>query len=263
MGSREGPAGRVAVCVEHMKILLPPSETKRPGGTGAPLRLDELALPALQPQREQVVDALVALAADPDAARRVLKLSERQLGDIENNRMLRTAPTMPAVDRYTGVLYDALGAADLDGAARRWLGGHVLIHSAPLGPVGALDGIPAYRLAAGTSLPGLASLRRLWAEATAGTLEDEGFLLDLRSEAYVALGPVAQSGASAYVRVVTGTGRALNHFNKKSKGELVRLLAQTRPRISGVPSLLRWADEHGVVLRHAAEQNELELVVEG
>ena len=36
---------------------------------------------------------------------------------------------------------------------------HVLIHSAPLGPVGALDRIPAYRLGAGVSLPGVAPLR--------------------------------------------------------------------------------------------------------
>ena len=61
---------------------------------------------------------------------------------------------MAAIDRYTGVLYDALDAASLDASARRWLGRHVLIHSAPLGPVGALDRIPAYRLGAAASLPG-------------------------------------------------------------------------------------------------------------
>ncbi|HUG51828.1 MAG TPA: peroxide stress protein YaaA, partial [Terrimesophilobacter sp.] len=91
-----------------MKILLPPSETKRPGGTGAPLDLAALALPRLHEKREQVAAALVALSADPSRAQRVLKLSDRQRGDVDSNRMLRTAPTMAAVDRYTGVLYDAL-----------------------------------------------------------------------------------------------------------------------------------------------------------
>ncbi len=63
-----------------MKILLPPSETKREGGDGGPLDVPALALPDLTPQRTAVIDALVALAADEDASRRVLKLSDRQRG---------------------------------------------------------------------------------------------------------------------------------------------------------------------------------------
>lgn len=249
-----------------MKILLPPSETKRPGGDGAPLDLAALALPALHAHRSAVVEALVDLAADEDASQRVLKLSARQLGDIEHNRLLRTAATMPAVDRYTGVLFDALDAASLSPASRRWLGAHVWIHSAPLGPVGALDPIPAYRLAAGTSLPGVAALRRHWADATTEAIagEEPTFVLDLRSEAYVALGPVPDSVASAYVRVVTddeGGSRALNHFNKKSKGLLVRALAETRPKIASRRSLRSWAEKQGIVLRDGSDAGTLELVV--
>ena len=244
-----------------MKILLPPSETKHPGGSGAPLDLDALALPALRPEREAVVAALVALAGDAAEAQRVLKLSDRQAGDVEHNRMLRTAPTMPAADRYTGVLFDALDAPSLDRTARRWLGAHVLIHSAPFGPVGALDPIPAYRLAAGTSLPGIRPLRRHWAEPTSAALQGSGFLLDMRSEAYVALGPIPDAVPSAYVRVVTPTGRALNHFNKKAKGELVRMLAEQRPRIGSIGALLRWAAHAGVTMR-TSEPGVVELVVD-
>ncbi|PKI91939.1 peroxide stress protein YaaA [Actinomycetales bacterium SN12] len=245
-----------------MKILLPPSETKRPGGSGAPMRLDELALPSLNTQRTELIDALVALCADETEARRVLKLSERQAGEVEHNRMLRTAPTMAAIDRYTGVLYDALDANSLDRTARRWLGEHVLIHSAPFGPIGALDEIPVYRLAAGTSLPGIRPLRRHWAEATSEALADAGFVLDLRSESYVALGPVAGTIPSAYVRVVTDTGRALNHFNKKAKGMLVRALATTRPTLRSVRALLQWAGQNGLRLQETADAGVLELVVE-
>ncbi len=249
-----------------MLILLPPSETKRAGGAGAPLGLERLALPELAPQRAAVVDALVALSADPDTAARVLKLSERQRGDIAANAALRTAPTMPAADRYTGVLYDALDAGSLDAPARRWLGAHVLIHAAAFGPVGALDAIPAYRLAAGTSLPGLPPLRRLWADAvgTALRANDARFVLDLRSEAYAALGPVPGDLSQAYVRVVSegpdGVTRALNHFNKHAKGALVRALAQSRPRIGSAAGLRRWADAHGWQLRDGGP-GELELVV--
>ncbi|MFF7292204.1 YaaA family protein [Microbacterium sp. NPDC008134] len=250
-----------------MKILLPPSETKHPGGTGDPIDPAALALPELHSHRAAVIDALVDLAADEAHSRRVLKLSARQAGDIVHNRMLRTAPTMPAIDRYTGVLFDALDAPSLPAASRRWLGEHVWIHSAPFGPIGALDGIPSYRLAAGTSLPGVVPMRRHWADATSDAIAaaEPAFVLDLRSEAYVALGPIPPALPSAYVRVVTDDGdggaRALNHFNKKSKGQLVRALAESRPRIGSLSSLLTWASKHDVVLRRTADAGVLELVV--
>lgn len=249
-----------------MQILLPPSESKRAGGSGRPLDIDALALGSLGAQRRLVVDALVALARDPEEAARVLRLSMRQTGDVAANAALRDAPTMPAVDRYTGVLYDALDAPSLDSAARRWLGRRVLIHSAPLGPVGALDPIPAYRLAASTSLPGLPPARRVWADAVTEALARAGasFILDLRSEAYTALGPVPAATASAYVRVVSeradGAVRALNHFNKHAKGALVRRLAQDRPRISSCAAFVRWADAAGLRVREGSA-GELELVV--
>lgn len=246
-----------------MKILLPPSETKRSGGNGAPLDESALALPGLISERRAVIDALIELATDDAEARRVLKLSAKQGDDVVHNRMLRSAATMPAVDRYTGVLYDALDAGSLSPASRRWLGSHVWIHSAPFGPIGALDSIPTYRLAAGTSLPGVAALRRHWSRATTEAMasEDPDFLLDLRSEAYVALGPVPDSVPSSYVRVVTDHGRALNHFNKKSKGLLVRALAEDRPRVRSLRTLRTWAASRGLMLRRTDNPGVEELVV--
>lgn len=248
-----------------MKILLPPSETKREGGRGAPLDVASLSLPALTSRRLAVLDALTALAEDEEAAQRVLKLSPRQRGDIAHNRNLRAAPTVPAVDRYTGVLYDALDAETLSAASRRWLGSHVWIHSAPLGPIGALDGLPTYRLAAGTSLPGVAPLRRHWAAATTAAIDEEApsFVLDLRSEAYVALGNIPATVPSAYVKVVTEHGRALNHFNKKSKGLLVRALADDRPRIDSLRQFRGWAQRHNLLFREGDTPGVLEFVVEG
>jgi len=247
-----------------MLILLPPSETKRPGGSGRSLDLGHLALPQLAPQREAVLSALVALSQDEEHAARVLKLGPQQRGEVAVNAALREAPTMAAVDRYTGVLYDALGAASVSSAGRRWLGAHVLVHSAPFGPVGALDAIPAYRLGAAASLPGVAPLRRLWGGAVSSALEalEPKFVLDLRSEAYVALGPVPAHIASRYVRVVSeggdGAVRALNHFNKHAKGALVRRLADDRPRIGSARAFVRWADAAGLRLRDTGA-GELEL----
>jgi uncharacterized protein len=242
-----------------MLILLPPSETKRPGGDGPPWPKTAPSFPSLRKPRTQVVAALIALSGDEEVAARVLKLSDRQRGDIAANAALREAPTMPAVDRYTGVLFDALDAGSLDASAREWLGAHVAIQSAPFGPVGALDLIPSYRLAAGTSVPGLPPLRRLWADAAGAAIaaSEPSFVLDLRSEAYVALGPVPGDVAQAYVRVVTESGdgvvRALNHFNKHAKGDLVRALARSRPEIGSLADLISWGGVHGWTIRDAGD----------
>ena len=142
----------------------------------------------------------------------------------------------------------------------------MLVHSAPFGPVGALDAIPTYRLAAGASLPGLAPLRRHWASAVTEALAEAAprFVLDLRSEAYAALGPVPDGIRTAYLRVVTDTGggavRALNHFNKHAKGELVRQLADQRPRIANAAAFCAWAEGAGLTVRPGAP-GELDLVV--
>jgi cytoplasmic iron level regulating protein YaaA (DUF328/UPF0246 family) len=138
----------------------------------------------------------------------------------------------------------------------------VVVHSALFGLTGADDPIPAYRFSHDTRIPGT-SLPKLWQEANAGVLRDQQQLvLDLRSEAYVHLGPASEG--SVFLRVVTddgaGTKRALNHFNKHGKGELVRALAVAGVDFASVDELLDWARVAGLRLERGAP-GELDLVV--
>ena len=245
-----------------MKILLPPSETKHEGGDGSPLDLDSLVLPSLNERRSAVLEALIDLAADEEAARRVLKLSEGQRGDIAHNRALRSSPTMPAIDRYTGVLFDGLDAERLPVPARRFAAEHVVIHSALFGIVRADDPIPAYRLSHDSRLPG-ASLRSVWrAPVSAVLAAQSGLVLDLRSESYAALGPAGP--ASTYLRVVSEDARgrrvALSHFNKKAKGEFTRALLIAGIDHGSADDLVVWARTAGWRLE-AGAAGELDLVV--
>ncbi|WP_156760154.1 YaaA family protein [Microbacterium karelineae] len=251
-----------------MLLLLPPSETKRPGGAGAPLAVPSLAFEALAPQREAALDALTSLAADADAMSRALKLSERQRGEVAVNAAVRSAPTMPAIDRFTGVLYDALDAETLPADARRWLGAHAAVQTALLGPVGALDPVPAFRLSAGQRIPGIPPLKRHWAAPTRDALSAAtGPIVDLRSEAYRDLGPIPDGTPQAYVRVVEagadGAVRALNHFNKKTKGAFTRALALAAPEIRSTEELVSWARSAGVDMRPGDAAGELLLVSHG
>ncbi|MET0590866.1 MAG: peroxide stress protein YaaA [Naasia sp.] len=247
-----------------MLLLLPPSETKRDGGDGPALQLAELRYPELSTRRRAVIRSLTGLARDPAASMKALKISARQTAEVERNRAITTSPTMPAIDRYTGVLFDALDSATLPAEARARAAGGVVVQSALLGPVGGMDAIPAYRLSHDSRLHGL-PLKAQWSEAAGRVISAEGgLILDLRSQGYAALGPLAPGADRRYLRVVTrgsdGVARALNHFNKSAKGVLARALLRESREITSVQDLLDWAEESGVELVEGAP-GELDLVV--
>lgn len=214
-----------------MLVLLPPSEGKAPSGTGAPLRLESLSLPGLTAARETVLTELVELcAADEEKAREVLGLSEGLRGEVAKNAALREAGARPAGEVYTGVLYDALDLASLDTAARERAAGSLLVFSGLWGAVRVTDAIPSYRCSMGVKLPGLGALGAYWRTPMASVLPEaagDGLVLDLRSAAYATAwkpkGEVA--GRTATVRVLHApTRKVVSHFNKATKGRIVRSL---------------------------------------
>ena len=185
-----------------------------------------------------------------------LKLGATQRHEVERNRSVGASPLLPAMDRYTGVLYDALGAGSLDPAAREFAGEHVAIHSALFGLIAATDGIPAYRLSHDSRLPGL-PLRRHWAARVTSSLASrEDLVIDLRSESYVHLGPAPES--AWYVRVVASDGGlALNHFNKHGKGEFTRAVLEAGIDHVSIESLVDWAASSGFAVRRSGRELEL------
>ena len=233
-----------------MLILLPPSETKRDGGAeGTSLDPAGFSFPDLAAARRAVSVELHKLAGNLNTMAAALKLGAGQQHELVRNRAVRTSPTMPAMDRYTGVLYDALGAASLPADARAFAARHLAVHSALFGLVAADDAIPAYRLSHDSRLPNL-TLKKAWREPISRVLAGyDGLILDLRSEAYAGLGPAPVRDGSYFLRLVAegsdGTKRALNHFNKKGKGEFVRSVLEAGIDHADADSLIEWATGAG------------------
>jgi uncharacterized protein len=248
-----------------MLLILPPSETKRDGGAeGSRLDLASLSFPSLAPQRAGVLKALSTLSRNQRIGTGALSLGPTQRLGLARNRTVTSSAVLPAIERYTGVLYDGLDAEALTETERAFAAGHVAIHSALFGLLGADDPIPAYRLSHSSRLPGL-SLGRHWREAVSAVLEQhDGLIIDARSEAYASLGPAPRRGDSVYLRVVTvgDSGRrvALSHFNKKAKGEFARAVIAAGLEHRTVDALLGWASSSGIVLERGAD-GELDLVV--
>ncbi|WP_285651114.1 peroxide stress protein YaaA [Actinomycetospora sp. NBRC 106375] len=241
-----------------MLVVLPPSETKAPGGRGRPLDLDALSFPSLNPTRKALVDEVVALAADLPASRTALDISERQDDEITRNAALWTSPTAPALRRYTGVLYDALEPGSLTTAARQRL----FVCSALFGLVGGTDPIPAYRLSGGSTLPGREGLRVTWRPELMPLFDEmDDLVVDLRSGPYAALGPARGAVAlDVHSEAADGSRTVVSHANKSHKGHAARLLAASRRRPKDAGGVLALLRDAGLAVEQAGE-NALVLVV--
>lgn len=190
-----------------MLVLLPPSEGKAEPEAGKPVDLGALAFAEqLGERREQLLEAF-----DP---------------------RLREAPTAPAAEVYSGVLFKRLELPELPAKARR----QVLIASALWGVVRPGDRIPYYKFPPKTRLDGIGPPAAYWRPALAEALPDrEGDLVvDMRSGAYAAFWKPKRATLLP-VRAFTesdGERKAVSHMAKAVRGDVAKVLltAKKSPR---------------------------------
>jgi hypothetical protein len=178
-------------------VLLPPSQGKASPDRGRRTGLSTLVYPRLRERRERLIDAV-----DPG---------------------LRTAPAIPAAELYTGVLFTALGLADVP-----WDG--VLISSALWGVVRPGDRIPAYRLDMSAKPPGIGGLAAYWREPLRAALPDRGLVLDLRSGSYAAAWRPRRAtwlAVRGFSEAPDGRRTVITHMAKRVRGEVARLVLQS------------------------------------
>jgi uncharacterized protein len=213
-------------------ILLPPSEGKTQPRRGKPV---DLATGPVAVPRREVRDALVDLCRGPEVdALRVLGLSPGQADDVRLNARLGDLPSAPAEKVYSGVLFEALGLTALDASAHRRALARVAIISSLYGVVRPGERITAYRLGGGVNLPGLGGVAAYWRRHLDPVMRDlagRGLVVDLRSSTYAAFWRPAPDLAARVVTVrvlheVNGRLQVVSHFNKATKGRLVRAVLE-------------------------------------
>ncbi len=213
-----------------MLVLLPPSESKAaPAARGKPVDLAALSFEGLTATRTRVLDALTTVSSAPDAVRR-LGVGASLAAEVERNARLRTIPARPALEVYTGVLYDALGWSTLSPSARRRAGSRLVVVSALWGALRPRDRVPPYRLKMQADL-GLGPLAQLWRSTLAPVLEAEaakGLVVDCRSSDYAAAWPPSGDVARRTVAVrVLQDGRVVSHMAKHTRGLVARHLLES------------------------------------
>lgn len=212
-----------------MIFLLPPSEGKTPASKGSKFSPKKLVFPNLTQKRLQLMESLASLcASEPELATKVLELGPQQKDLLAANIDLFTAKCAPAIQIYTGVLYDHLGYSTMNAKARARADASILIASALFGFLAPTDPIPAYRLSGASVIPQVGSLVQYWKTELLDSLaqRNEELILDMRSGSYEKLAPAKQMDQPVVsVKVLTdvnGVLKPVTHFNKATKGDLVR-----------------------------------------
>ncbi|EFC86729.1 peroxide stress protein YaaA [Parafrankia sp. EUN1f] len=252
-----------------MRILLPPSEAKAEGGDGPSLRAAGFGDGPLAGARAEVARAIAVFCrADPQAAIVALRLpASRAHADLAANTAMLDAPTMPTLDRFVGVLFQALAPATLPPAARVVASHTLFVSNGAFGLLGATEPVPDHRVGMAAAIPGLDGraaptvLATFWRARLAPALPDlltcapepagavgavgavgEHLVVDLRSSDYANVpslnGPIRASALPVRAlteKLVDGrwARRPLSYQAKQTKGLLARalLLAEAAGRV--------------------------------
>ena len=226
-----------------MLVLLPPSEGKTPGGEGPPVgRRPSFGAPGLARPRAELLEALrrAARAAPEDLCRGLKLPTSVAPAALKAVASAATAPTMAALDRYAGVVYQGLDVASLSAAARARADEQVLVVSGLWGVVRGGEQVPDYRVPAAGRVPGLGGVAAHWRRPLADVLPGlvgDRTVLDLRSSDYLGMWrPDADlRDRVLVVRVlaerVSGSSRttsAVSYHAKWVKGLVTRHLVRSR-----------------------------------
>ena len=214
-----------------------------------------MSAPELDARRAKVMASLVsAMRGSQPARARLLGVKGQALAAATDaNRSLAIAPTRPAIERYTGVLYDALDYPSLPAAHKQRVDRQVRIFSGLWGVVAPSDPMPDYKLKMGANLGRLGRLSTWWRPAVTAALAEEiddrtvwDLLPNDHRAAWVPVliggaglgGPRASSGAPRsvisvrFADEVRRNGRTelvtVAHWNKLLKGALVRHVVATQ-----------------------------------
>ena len=187
-------------------ILIPPSEGKRSGGDGAPIDA-----------KAQTRELLRRFSKAREHAQILGVRGEALTRALEANRTILKAPTMPAIERYTGVFYEALDYQSMSERAQAYCDANVRIVSALFGLISPRDTIPEYKL----KIEKLESWK-IWKPANSKAVEGS-FVIDVLPKAHAR---AVHYDEGIRVEFIGAHGKTLGHLGKHIKGRFVRWLCE-------------------------------------
>ena len=212
-------------------ILLPPSEGKALSGRSQTKFQHSSGTfgKSLAKKRRELIDALKTAGG---GSAKLLGVSGANLIRAQQaNLALPGAKTLPASERYTGVVWEHLDLKSLPHATQNFAKINIVIVSGLLGLVTAGDEIPDYRLKIGASLAPFGKLASWWRDDLSLALNNfckGAIVIDLLPQEHAATFVANAKLIKQYFRIdlVTKSGTAGGHDAKACKGRLARYLLE-------------------------------------
>jgi len=239
--------------VASLFILLPPSEGKAEGGAAATKWRESSGVfgKQLAAQRKMLVDQLTKSKGGDE---KLLGVSKAHLARAKSaNLSLRGAPTLPAYERYTGVVWDHLDLATLTSPQHARALNSIVVISGLLGAVSASDPTPDYRLKMGARFAPFGLLSKWWHDSLSETLNKAfkgSVVIDLLPQEHRASFTLDTDLVGEYfvVGLHEKTGKAGGHDAKAAKGRLARhIITECTTASKALPSLKSFRDPRFVV----------------
>jgi cytoplasmic iron level regulating protein YaaA (DUF328/UPF0246 family) len=163
----------------------------------------------------------------------------------EANASLIGSPTLPAWQRYTGVVWDHLGLASMSEAAQARARASIVVFSGLLGLVGSDDPIPDYKLKIGAALtlPTMSKnrsrqkLAAFWQPRLTPVLHDwiDGrTVIDLLPNEHRRAWSPSSDLDVVRATFIDARGRSAGHDAKAAKGQFVRHILTSRSPLAAI-----------------------------
>ena len=204
-----------------MKILIPPSEGK------AKVRSLEVLFKntnfEFAKYTQQIVD-LLCLIENEDLTSVYGTTQEKAMMFHRQNQDAFNSKCVPAIERYTGVVYNHIEWNTLSKKSKNYMQKHILIFSGLFGLLTPETLIPDYKLKMN-----VLSLKSLWGPIISNYLKDEDIIFDLLPQVHrKAYKPNKNTIQIDFLVQSKGKTSAAGHFGKAVKGQFIRFLAQNQ-----------------------------------
>jgi cytoplasmic iron level regulating protein YaaA (DUF328/UPF0246 family) len=242
-----------------MKILLAPSETKKPGGT---LSFDPrtLLFETLLPHRSKLLHTYVNVLQQGDMQLLSKMFGIKKEADILSYKKdIIHELTMKAIERYTGVAFDYLAYDTLDDSAQSYIDAHVILFSNLFGPLRASDLIPEYKLKQGEAVSDIKT-EKFYHEHAADLMESylkDDEILDLRAGFYDKFyKPSKPYTTLKFIK----EGKVVSHWAKAYRGIVLREIAKAG--IESIDAFMKLPIEGLSIKEIQSRKNKTEIIYE-
>ena len=204
-----------------MIVIVPPSDGKVKIRKPLPVKFKETDFPLMEGV-EQII-SLLSLIHENDLKSVYGTSKEKALKYHRQNQDALNSRVWPAIDRYTGVVYEHIGWPTLSLSSRDYMEEHMRILSGLFGVVTPQTLVPDYKLKMN-----VLSVQYHWKPIISELFKDEELIIDLLPQVHRKTYNPPKKNTIEIEFVVMNKGKktTAGHYGKAVKGEFIRYMAE-------------------------------------